>query len=210
MPFPLEAALVGGAALGEGLISSAFNLHESQKNRDFQERMSNTAHQREIKDLQAAGLNPILSAKLGGSSTPPGSTASVAPLQGTGKAIEAALAKGQLDVQKAQAEDLHSAASLKKAQETDLWGTQEQRIMGLKAQYESTMATYHLTQDQRERIKSEIRNLDAQLEKIKLETSHSAFDIDRSRAESEFFKGQGGKLAPYLKHILQTIPLKGR
>ncbi len=36
--------------------------------------MSNTAHQREIKDLRKAGLNPILSAKYGGSSTPSGAS----------------------------------------------------------------------------------------------------------------------------------------
>lgn len=58
-----------------------FNHDEAELSRKWQEYMSNTAHQREIKDLKAAGLNPVLSAQAGAPVTS-GATASGYASQG--------------------------------------------------------------------------------------------------------------------------------
>lgn len=136
----------GAASANQAMMQ--FNSMEAQKNRDFQERMSNTAYQRAMSDMRAAGLNPILAYQQGGSSTPSGSAGSVSSLENTmeglGKGVSSAgqLVRNYADIKNVMAQTdttktqgelnqastaLNVANTAKAAQETATSASQQRR-----------------------------------------------------------------------------------
>lgn len=91
-----QSAKAYDAVRQQTAANNQFNADQAAKQMAFQERMSSTSHQREVKDLIAAGLNPVLSAN-GGASTPSGSTAS-ADTSGSTAKLQLALQQMQAGV----------------------------------------------------------------------------------------------------------------
>lgn len=110
------ASIFGAQKSAEGAASAnEMSMEEAERNRQWQEHMSSTAHQREVADLKKAGLNPILSAFNTGASTPKGGQASFenpyASATEAAAGVNSALRMMTLENEKLQMEKNLSAAS---------------------------------------------------------------------------------------------------
>lgn len=200
-------AIVGAAAGGvlSGLISARgerdtneLSAEEAQRNRDFQERMSNTAVQRRMADMRAAGINPLLAARHE-ASTPSGSMAAFGN-------PGAAFAEGFQRVAGTALQATRQPAEIARL---------EAETAKLEQEVENLKATYQLTEEQTENVRQltlqaweRTNNLKKEGQRIDYQNIANAIITEFKQEHPSLtvlqsFGVDGGTLSDFLKSAVQ-------
>lgn len=161
--FGIDDVLVGAAISGVGSLftnatnkenveaTNRANAQQAQMNRDFQERMSNTAYQRGMADMKTAGLNPILAYQKGGASSPSGAQAAMQPFEIKGNPAADAVNTG-LALRRSSQE----LANMKATEQNIITDTAMKEASAAKTMSEDRILGQNLSVAEREALKAKL------------------------------------------------------
>jgi len=231
----LGGALIGGAAdllgglLGNSAQSAANRSNEriNRENRDWSERMSNTSYQRAVRDLQDAGLNPMLAYSQGGASTPQNSAARVEPVDALSKSVSSA---GSKAAQAIQLENVQANTELQRAQASK--AVEEAKVAGVQSAWAErdkarqvrreeeeiirTIEQSELTAAQKKQAKEMLPLLmaattqstalsEAQTASAKTSERMTRYGLARGKAEEATYEALGGYASGQSQQLMRII-----
>lgn len=167
----IEKQITKSGLTGAEKEANAFSAQEAQKQRDWEQMMSDTAYQRQVSDMRAAGVNPALMMNGGssGASTPSGSAATSASPGSAGVSMSELMQMYLLPLQKRAAEANIANTEAKTEREKE-----ETKLASAKAENMSLVNAYYPTVQE--------AGLDETLSRIGVNLS----SIDKNDAETAF------------------------
>lgn len=211
---PLTIGLLSaGVGMIGGLFSNRSNAREARRNREFQERMSSTAHQREVDDLRAAGINPMMR-HMSGASQPSGDRAEMRDITDGGRGIsEALMMREQVKLLRAQTERERASGMLIQQQRFELEGKDGMGVPGRTRQ-----ALSELDLEQRKQmlplvLKRAAQEIDSMVSSARAAEARALLDEAALASAENFekFAERLGEFGPAVQFALELLrALRGR
>ena len=174
------------------------NEEIAQRQMDFQERLSNSAYQRQVKDMEAAGLNPMLAyIKGGGASSPPGASySSTSPITA---ALNARQQSSQVEQTKAATQQTSAQTEYLKGPQTEMTNQQidnlktdndkvKQIIVNLKEEYQNLMKQGLNLTEVGNQLRESVSLMKAQITNFGALTSSILFQAEVNKFNAELLK----------------------